>query len=84
MEMPEVMMAITRTGIVLPLDPGSNVNNAHSHNPESASKSLELKISAFTVAEIIILRQECNTDHNSLKCGACRRSGHVKKCEFDH
>jgi hypothetical protein len=51
------MMVMPRAGIVLPLDPGPNLNNAQSHNPESTSKSLELKISAFTVAEIIILRK---------------------------
>jgi hypothetical protein len=54
-EIPDVMMAMPRTGIVLPLDPGSNLKNAQSHNPEMTSESLELKISAFTVAMIIIL-----------------------------
>jgi hypothetical protein len=54
MEIPDMMMAILRTGIVLSLDPGSSVNNGQSHNPESTSKSLELKISTFSVAEIAI------------------------------
>jgi hypothetical protein len=54
-EIPDVMMAMHRTGIILPLNPGSNLNNAQSHDPESTSKSLELKISAFAVAKMIIL-----------------------------
>jgi hypothetical protein len=60
-EIPDVMIAMPRAGIVLPLDLGSNLNNAQSHNPESASKSLELKISAFAVAEIIILRKSASS-----------------------
>jgi hypothetical protein len=40
---------------------------------------LELKISAFAVAKMIILWKNATKDLNSLKYNACKRSGHVKK-----
>jgi hypothetical protein len=74
------MMAMPRTGIVLPLDPGSNLNNVQSHNSESTLKSLELKIFAFGVAEIIILRKSATRIATHSSAVPVRDLNTLRKC----
>jgi hypothetical protein len=88
-----MMMAMPITGTVLPLDPlypGSYLNNTQSHNPEPTSKRVELKISAFVVAEIVILQNSATcvtsvvpvTDMDTLKSVHSIINGYTAKLEF--
>jgi hypothetical protein len=77
-----MMMAMPRTGIILPFDPWSNLNNAQSHNTKSTSKRMELKISSFQLAEIIISRESARRIATHSNVVPVRDLETLRKCAF--